>query len=318
MNNTSLTDANTLATDRLSLVKTTLASEYGAYFAALTTACGALVNASLVSAVQTAFNSQRDSENTLITTALSKENSFNTSVLGLSTTYATAEINADYAYYNALINSHASELQTALTNEQSLIAAEIACYRAFSDAAFTRDSSVVTANADAARAEVVAELGARSTFNTSIMNTLDTANGSYRAAVGASDLSAAIESYQNAYYETDATLNSSVASAFGTFQIGVRQDRLAGVTSSNSRYSAYAGDVTWATQTKSLRDQTLTQYNEDRNEYVEAVAAAQKNYNVNGEKPVVRLVVGETRKAPAKALAFAGAYHLVAIRNASF
>ena len=56
------------------------------------------------------------------------------SVLGPSTTYATAEINADYAYYNALINSHASELQTALTNEQSLIAAEIACYRAFSDA----------------------------------------------------------------------------------------------------------------------------------------------------------------------------------------
>ena len=58
MNSAFLTDANTLA------------SEYGAYFAALTTACGALVNASLVSAVQTAFNSQRDSENTLITTAL--------------------------------------------------------------------------------------------------------------------------------------------------------------------------------------------------------------------------------------------------------
>ena len=111
------------------------------------------------------------------------------------------------------------------------------------------------------------------------------------ATVGASDLSAAVESYQTAYYDTDATLNSSVASAFGTFQIGVRQDRLAGVTSSNPRYSAYASDVTWATQ---------------------------KNYNVNGEKPVVRLVVGETRKAPAKALAFAGACHLVAIRNASF
>ncbi|MBR0225343.1 MAG: hypothetical protein IJL92_04725, partial [Thermoguttaceae bacterium] len=157
-----------------------------------------------------------------------------------------------------------------------------------------------------------------STFNTSIMDALEAANASYRAAVGASDLSAAIESYQNAYYETDATLNSSVASAFGTFQIGVRQNRLAGVTSSNPRYSAYASDVTWATQTKSLRDQRVTQYNEDRNEYVEAVVAAQKNYNVNGEKPVVRLVVGETRKAPAKALAFAGAYHLVAIRNASF
>ncbi|MBR0226437.1 MAG: glycohydrolase toxin TNT-related protein [Thermoguttaceae bacterium] len=398
MNNTPFTDANTLA------------SEYGAYFAALTTACGALVDAtvggyyaSLVSAVQTAFNSQRSSENTLITSAISKENSFNTPVLGLSTTYATAEINADYDYYHSLINSHAAELQTALANEQSLIAAEIACYRAFSDAAFTRDSNVVTANADAARrqlifteaygnqlwgtlwgglpgldlssnltvrtvssnplgvdsaallnlvpisyvtpedpedeapnywstfnpmnatvlamatksaqldydaateaayatfmtasmtaysagvsdeldaarAEVVAELGARSTFNTSIMNALDTANTSYRTAVGASDLSAAIESYQNAYYDTDATLNSSVASAFGTFQIGVRQDRLAGVTSSNPRYSAYASDVTWATQTKSLRDQTLTQYNEDQSEYVEAVAAAQKSYNVN-------------------------------------
>ena len=288
MNDTPLTDANTLATGQLSLEQSTLASEYGAYFTALTTACGDLVDAtvggyytSLVSAVQTAFNSQRSSENTLITTAISKENSFNTSVLGLSTTYATAEINADYAYYNALINSHASELQTALTNEQSLIAAEIACYRAFSDAVFTRDSSVVTANADAARAEVVAELGARSTFNTTIMNALDTANGSYRAAVGASDLNAALESYQNAYYETDATLNSSVASAFGTFQIGVRQDRLAGVTSSNPRYSAYASDVTWATQTKSLRDQSVTQYNADQSAYVASVAAAQKSYNVN-------------------------------------
>ena len=48
------------------------------------------------------------------------------------------------------------------------------------------------------------------------MDALEAANGSYRAAVGASDLSAAIESYQNAYYDTDATLNSSVASAFGT------------------------------------------------------------------------------------------------------
>ena len=126
MNNTLLTNANTLATGQLSLAKTTLESEYGAYFTALTTACGALVDAtvggyytSLVSAVQTAFASQRDSEETLITTAISKENSFNTSVLGLSTTYATAEINADYAYYNALVNSHASELQTALANEQS-------------------------------------------------------------------------------------------------------------------------------------------------------------------------------------------------------
>ena len=161
MNNTLLTDANTLATGQLSLAKTTLESEYGAYFTALTTACGDLVDAtvggyytSLVSAVQTAFNSQRSSEETLITTAISKENSFNTSVLGLSTTYATAEINADYDYYNSLINSHASELQTALANEQSLIAAEIACYRAFSDAAFTRDSSVVTANADAARRQL--------------------------------------------------------------------------------------------------------------------------------------------------------------------
>ena len=400
---------NTLATGQLSLAQTTLESEYGAYFTALTTACGDLVDAtvggyytSLVSAVQTAFNSQRSSENTLITTAISKENSFNTSVLGLSTTYATAEINADYAYYNALINSHASELQTALANEQSLIAAEIACYRAFSDAAFTRDSSVVTANADAARrqltftesygnrllgslwegspgfalrpnttiqtvstnplgvnsatlldlvpityitsympeivpdywstfnplnatvlatvtksaqldydaateaayatfmtasmtaysagvsdeldaarAEVVAELGARSTFNNSVMTALDTANGSYRSAVGASDLSAAIESYQNAYYQTDATLNSSVASAFGTFQIGVRQDRLAGVTSSNPRYSAYASDVTWATQTKLLRDQSVTQYNADQSAYVASVASALKGYGVS-------------------------------------
>ena len=34
MNNTLLTDANTLATGQLTLAKTTLASEYGAYFAA--------------------------------------------------------------------------------------------------------------------------------------------------------------------------------------------------------------------------------------------------------------------------------------------
>ena len=47
MNNTLLTDANTLATDRLSLAQTTLESEYGAYFTALTTACGDLVDATV-------------------------------------------------------------------------------------------------------------------------------------------------------------------------------------------------------------------------------------------------------------------------------
>ena len=47
MNNTPFTNANTLATDRLSLAKTTLASEYGAYFTALTTACGDLVDATV-------------------------------------------------------------------------------------------------------------------------------------------------------------------------------------------------------------------------------------------------------------------------------
>ena len=43
---------------------------------------------------------------------------------------------------NTLATGQLSLALTALTNEQSLIAAEIACYRAFSDAAFTRDSRV--------------------------------------------------------------------------------------------------------------------------------------------------------------------------------
>ncbi|MBQ1337800.1 MAG: hypothetical protein IIY32_05730, partial [Thermoguttaceae bacterium] len=55
---------------------------------------------------------------------------------------------------NTLATGQLSLALTTLTNEQSLIAAEIACYRAFSDAAFTRDSSVVTANANAARRQL--------------------------------------------------------------------------------------------------------------------------------------------------------------------
>ena len=97
-------------------------------------------------------------------------------------------------------------------------------------------------------------------------------------AIVAADTSSDVATYVNASLGSALTYASSVASAFGTFQIGTRQARYNATASTNPRKAFYGQEVTRATNMKSLRDQYYSVAGEAISDYYASITSAYTDY----------------------------------------
>ncbi len=135
-----------------------------------------------------------------------------------------------------------------------------------------------TAQIDDAQTALTSEINAEKTLNTAVWNASETAHtGTLNASI-ASDTSSDVATYINASLGSALSYASSVASAFGDFQIGNRQRRYNNASANDPRKSFYSQDVAWATNMKSLRNQYYDVAGDAISDYYASVTSAYTSY----------------------------------------
>jgi len=135
-----------------------------------------------------------------------------------------------------------------------------------------------TAQLDDAQTDLAREISAEKTLNTSVWNASETAHTGTLNAIVASDTSSDVATYINASLGSALSYASSVASAFGDFQIGNRQRRYNNASANDPRKSLYSQDVAWATNMKSLRNQTYDVAGDAISDYCSSLTSAYTSY----------------------------------------
>ena len=163
--------------------------------------------------------------------------------------------------------------------------AELACEASKANAASQYVSTYgaiygaeAVASLNAAGLALAAELTAEQALNASIWNASETAHNATLNAVVANDDSTDVATYINASVNGSLNYARSVASAFGTLQIDNRQTRYNNASANDPRRALYSQDVTWATNTKSLRDQYYTATNNAISDYYASITQAYTDY----------------------------------------
>jgi hypothetical protein len=140
------------------LTQTTLQNLFGSYFTSLITACGNMAKAfvgnyyaSVVSAIQTAFNAQNTADLNLKTSLISKATNYATTTLNLDAAYATSYVNAVYDYFATQNFSTASAQNRKKISDQAEIDVRITYYQARENADCAKNVVTVEASAEATR-----------------------------------------------------------------------------------------------------------------------------------------------------------------------
>lgn len=132
---------------------------------------------------------------------------------------------------------------------------------------------------DDAGTDLASDLSAEAALGAALRNAQGTAYTGYLTAIRNADATSNVLSYVNANVASSITYASSIASAYGDFQIANRQSKFNGTTLSNPRRGAYADDVTWAQQTKSLRNQYYAKSGTAASDYYATITNALATYN---------------------------------------
>ena len=127
--------------------------------------------------------------------------------------------------------------------------------------------------------ELSADLSAETTLDDALWTAQGTAFSGYLNALRNADSTSNILSYVSSSVGASITYASALANAYGDFQIANRQNKLNATTLSNPRRAAYQADVTWAQQTKSLRNQYYSASGSVLSDYYASVNAAIATYN---------------------------------------
>ncbi len=127
--------------------------------------------------------------------------------------------------------------------------------------------------------ELSADISAETTLEDALWNAQGTTFTGYLNAIRNADSTSYILSNLNAGVASSITYASSLASVYGDFQIANRQNKLNGTALSDPRRDAYQTDVTWAQQTKSLRDQYYSASGTSFSNYYASLNSAIATYN---------------------------------------
>ncbi|MBP5620430.1 MAG: hypothetical protein J6X44_00290, partial [Thermoguttaceae bacterium] len=133
--------------------------------------------------------------------------------------------------------------------------------------------------------------------NTAKLNARGTSYLTYVTAIQNADCTSNLLTYANSTLNSSSTYDSATSTAYGDFQIGNRQNRLNGVTSSNGRYNVYNADVSWAQQTKSLRNQYYEANNGSISDYYDALTLYYATYNAAASTAQVNYTLGSSNVA---------------------
>ena len=161
-----------------------------------------------------------------------------------------------------------------LTAESSKVSARSAYVASFGSLYGTE----ATAQLGDAQTALAREINAEKTLNTAVWNASETAHTGTLNAIVASDTSSDVATYINASLGSALTYASSVASAFGDFQIGNRQRRYNNASANDPRKSLYSQDVSWATNMKSLRNQYYDVAGDAISDYYSSLTSAYTSY----------------------------------------
>jgi len=149
---------------------------------------------------------------------------------------------------------------------------------AYASAYGTLYDAEATAQLGDAQSALTREINAEKTLNTAVWNASETAHTGTLNAIVASDTTSDAATYINASLGSALSYASSVASAFGDFQIGNRQRRYNNASANDPRKSLYSQDVAWATNMKSLRNQTYDVAGDAISDYYASVTSAYTSY----------------------------------------
>ena len=127
--------------------------------------------------------------------------------------------------------------------------------------------------------ELSADLSAETTLDGALWDAQGTAFSGYLNAIRSADSTSNVLSYVSSSVGASIAYASSLANAYGDFQIANRQNKLNATTLSNPRRAAYQADVVWAQQTKSLRNQYYSASGSVLSDYYASVTSAIATYN---------------------------------------
>ena len=124
-----------------------------------------------------------------------------------------------------------------------------------------------------------ADIDAETALDDDLWSALGTAFTGELTAIRNADTTSDLLSYVSSSVGASISYASSLANAYGDFQIANRQNKLAGTTLFNPRRGAYQADVAWAQQTKSLRNQYYSASGSAISGYYATVNSAIATYN---------------------------------------
>ncbi|MBP5621028.1 MAG: hypothetical protein J6X44_03330, partial [Thermoguttaceae bacterium] len=178
-------------------------------------------------------------------------------------------------------NPFNADIVTVQTKEATLKydSAVAAAYQTYVEKYTTEFRKETVSELAIARSKYSDELAEETTLNNAELNARGVAYSSYVTAIQNADCTSNLLTYANSTLNSSSTYDSATSTAYGDFQIGNRQNRLNGVTSSNGRYNVYNADVSWAQQTKSLRNQYYEANNGSISDYYDALTSYYATYN---------------------------------------
>ena len=124
-----------------------------------------------------------------------------------------------------------------------------------------------------------ADIDAETALDDDLWSAKGTAFTGELTAIRNADTTSDLLSYVSSSVGASISYASSLANAYGDFQIANRQNKLAGTTLFNPRRGAYQADVAWAQQTKSLRNQYYSASGSAISGYYATVNSAIATYN---------------------------------------